>query len=63
MVRLMFVVDGLALVSESVVGASCDRASLASTLDRCRTAVVEHDAAAAPLTVGFRRTENALVRE
>lgn len=39
----------------------CDRACLKSTLDRYLTAVTTHDPAAAPLAVGFRQTENAVV--
>lgn len=54
-------VAALALSSASAFGASCDRACLTTTLDRYLTAVVEHDPAAAPLAVGFRQTENAVV--
>lgn len=43
-------------------GATCDRACLKATLDRYLDAVVEHNPAAAPLSVGFRQTENAMVR-
>jgi hypothetical protein len=43
-------------------GASCDRPCLKATLDRYLDAVVEHNPAAAPLSVGFRQTENAMVR-
>jgi hypothetical protein len=39
----------------------CDRACLRSALDRYLTAVTMHDPAAAPLSVGFRQTENAVV--
>jgi hypothetical protein len=39
----------------------CDRACLKATLDRYLTAVAMHDPAAAPLAVGFRQTENAVV--
>jgi len=39
----------------------CDRACLKATLDQYLTAVVKHDPAAAPLFVGFRQTENAVV--
>jgi len=39
----------------------CDRACLKTTLDQYLTAVVKHDPAAAPLFVGFRQTENAVV--
>jgi hypothetical protein len=39
----------------------CDRACLKTTLDQYLIAVVKHDPAAAPLFVGFRQTENAVV--
>ena len=39
----------------------CDRSCLKTTLDRYLTAVTTHDPAAAPLAVGFRQTENAVV--
>src|SRR5689334_6907311 len=39
----------------------CDRACLKTTLDQYLTAVVKHDPSAAPLFVGFRQTENAVV--
>jgi hypothetical protein len=39
-----------------------DRACLKTTLDQYLSALVKHDAAAAPLSVGFRQTENAVVR-
>jgi hypothetical protein len=46
----------------SAYGAACDRACLKSTLDQYLNAVVQHNPAAAPLSVGFRQTENAMVR-
>ena len=39
----------------------CDRACLKTMLDRYLTAVTTHDPSAAPLSVGFRQTENAVV--
>jgi hypothetical protein len=39
----------------------CDRACLKNSLDQYLNAVVKHDPAAAPLMVGFRQTENAVV--
>jgi hypothetical protein len=42
-------------------GAVCDRACLRSLLDQYLNAVVKHDPEAAPLAVGFRQTENAVV--
>ena len=47
----------------SAYGAVCDRACLKTTLDQYLTAVVQHKPAAAPLSVGFRQTENAMVRK
>jgi hypothetical protein len=40
--------------------AACDRACLRGVLDQYLNAVVKHDAAAAPVVVGFRQTENAI---
>ena len=39
----------------------CDRACLRSALDRYLTAITTHDPTAAPLSAGFRQTENAVV--
>src|SRR5437762_10049299 len=39
----------------------CDRACLKTTLDQYLNAVIKHDPSAAPLFVGFRQTENAVV--
>ena len=46
----------------SAHGAGCDRACLKAALDQYLNAVVQHNPAAAPLSVGFRETENAMVR-
>ena len=43
-------------------GATCDRSCLKTTLDQYLDAVVAHNPAAAPLSIGFRQTENAMVR-
>ena len=43
--------------------AGCDRACLKTTLDQYLNAVVQHNPSAAPLAVGFRQTENAMVRK
>src|ERR1041385_1171377 len=48
-------------VSVSGAGNDCDRACLKTTLDQYLAAVVKHDPSAAPLFVGFRQTENAVV--
>lgn len=42
-------------------GPACDRACLKTTLDAYLNAVIKHDPSAAPLMVGFRQTENAIV--
>lgn len=42
-------------------GAACDRACLKTTLDQYLQAIVKHDPAAAPLLLGYRHTENALL--
>jgi hypothetical protein len=42
--------------------ATCDRACLKTTLDQYLNAVIQHSPAAAPLSAGFRQTENAVVR-
>jgi hypothetical protein len=39
----------------------CDRACLKASLDQYLNAVIKHDPSAAPLFVGFRQTENAVV--
>jgi hypothetical protein len=46
----------------SAQAASCDRACLKTMLDQYLNAVVQHNPSAAPLSVGFRQTENASVR-
>lgn len=58
----------LAYVSCILAGAAhvsaattCDRACLRTALDQYLDAVVKHDPSAAPLFVGFRQTENAIV--
>ena len=42
--------------------ADCDRACLTEKLDFYLSAVVDHDPTAAPLSVGFRETENAIAQ-
>lgn len=41
--------------------ADCDRTCLKTSLDQYLNAVIKHDPSAAPLFVGFRQTENAVV--
>jgi hypothetical protein len=50
------------LAVSAASAATCDRACLKATLDRYLDAVVKHDPAAAPLSAGFRQTENSMVR-
>lgn len=51
-----------ALAAASGFGATCDRACLKSTLDQYLNAIVQHNPSAAPLSIGFRQTENAMVQ-
>src|SRR5437879_5992039 len=53
----------LAILSATGFSAAndCDRACLKSTLDQYLIAVTKHDPAAAPLSPGFRQTENSVV--
>jgi hypothetical protein len=46
----------------SAYAADCDRACLKTKLDQYLDAVVKHNPSSAPLSVGFRQTENAMVR-
>ena len=58
----LFAIALAALTAASANAATtCDRACLKSTLDAYLTALVKHDPAAAPLSAGFRQTENAVV--
>jgi hypothetical protein len=43
------------------LGATCDRACLKSSLDQYLQAILKHDPQAAPLFLGYRHTENALL--
>jgi hypothetical protein len=52
----------LALLATSAFAAPCDRACLKTTLDQYLKALIAHRPAAAPLSLGFRQTENALVK-
>ena len=44
-----------------MAGATCNRACLASSLDQYLQAILKHDPQAAPLSIGYRHTENAVV--
>jgi hypothetical protein len=50
------------MLAGTAFGAPCDRACLKTTLDQYLNALVTHKPGAAPLSVGFRQTENAVVR-
>ncbi len=52
----------LALTGMSAHAATCDRACLKITLDAYLAALVKHEPGAAPLSIGFRQTENAMVK-
>ncbi len=58
---LLFTFLGLFALG-SAYGAGCDRACLKTMLDQYVNAVVQHNPAAAPLSVGYRETENGTVR-
>jgi hypothetical protein len=47
--------------STAAAALPCDRACLRTTLDAYLDAVIKHDPSAAPLMIGFRQTENAIV--
>jgi len=54
----MILISGARVFAAS---SDCDRACLKTTLDQYLNAVIKHDPSAAPLFVGFRQTENAVV--
>jgi hypothetical protein len=61
-VRTVVCVAGiLAGTANAFAANDCDRACLRSMLDQYLSAVIKHDPTAAPLFVGFRQTENAVV--
>lgn len=55
-----FLVAGFAAVLPAS-GAGCDRACLQTSLDQYLQAILKHDPQAAPLFLGYRQTENALL--
>jgi len=59
--RLSFVLAAGLAIALPAFGAPCDRACLKSTLDQYLQAVLKHDPDAAPLVLGYRHTENALL--
>jgi hypothetical protein len=58
---LLFAFSGIFALG-SAYGAGCDRACLKAMLDQYVNAVVQRNPAAAPLSVGYRETENGMVR-
>ena len=48
-------------ISFSAQAQDCDRSCLASFLDQYLNAIVANDASQAPLSYGFRQTENSIV--
>ena len=51
----------LAATAPIFAASDCDRTCLKTALDQYLNAVIKHDPSAAPLFVGFRQTENAVV--
>jgi hypothetical protein len=51
----------LASVSTIAATGACDRACLKGFLDQYLAAMIKHDTSVAPLFVGFRQTENAMI--
>jgi hypothetical protein len=58
---IVFSVGVLAGAANAFGANDCDRACLRNALDQYLNAVIKHDPSAAPLFVGFRQTENAVV--
>jgi len=56
----LFLAAGFAAVL-TTFGAPCDRTCLQSSLDQYLQAILKHDPQAAPLFLGYRHTENALL--
>jgi len=61
MVRKLAFLSALAAATCTAAADDCDRACLNNALTQYMNAVVKHDPTAAPLFVGFRQTENAVV--
>jgi hypothetical protein len=60
MLRALFLL-AVVLGSANAFAESCNRECLKTTLDQYLKALIQHDAGKAPLAVGFRQTENAVV--
>lgn len=58
---LIFAVGFYGAANLLAAASDCDRACLKATLDQYLNATIKHDPSAAPLSVGFRQTENAVV--
>ncbi|MBV8846055.1 MAG: hypothetical protein JO307_24870 [Bryobacterales bacterium] len=59
--RFLYPFAALAAATNVFAANDCDRTCLKNTLDQYLNAVAKHDPSAAPLFVGFRQTENAVV--
>lgn len=59
--RLSYLLAAVFAAVLPAAGATCDRACLKSSLDRYLHAIVEHNPQAAPLSIRYRHTENALL--
>src|SRR6266853_1372251 len=57
---LIGMIVAMGSVGSASAQAVCDRACLRALLDQYLAAVIKHDPKAAPLSVGFRQTENAI---
>ena len=62
MIRSLLIAAVALTAGANADAATCDRACLKATLDAYLTALVTHEPKAAPLSSGFRQTENAQVR-
>jgi hypothetical protein len=61
LMRLSHVLPAVLAAALPALGATCDRTCLKSSLDQYLQAVLKHDPKAAPLSIGYRHTENALL--
>jgi hypothetical protein len=59
----LLIVAALVCTAYGAADAPCDRACLKSTLNQYLNAMLAHKPSAAPLSIGFRQTENAVVRK
>lgn len=58
--RLSYILGAAFAAALPVLGATCDRACLKTSLDQYLQAIFKHDPQAAPLSIGYRQTENAV---